>query len=233
MESQVQKALAIDSHARRKSSWINAHHRRDALLDIASPSGLFENMDSLGPTQSPEQEESMPQVSPIDRLSDVLKELFEDNIFGGVDDDFVEDTFALLEPTPLDTSRMNVVDRLPLNLYNAQNHHISIFREMYCTNNNAEHGPLGFSQHSITVMPCDASDPSIFDATYKRKRQVDGGVDQSIPKSQLEQQGEEEAQSQDRQILSSCKPVMRIDNRWNLLTIRIQVFRFSNYELCH
>jgi hypothetical protein len=37
--------------------------------------------------------------------------------------------------------------------------------------------------------------------------------------------------SQDRQILSSCKPVMRIDNRCNLLTIRIQVFRFSNYEL--
>jgi hypothetical protein len=40
-------------------------------------------------------------------------------------------------------------------------------------------------------------------------------------------------ESQDGQILSSCKPVMRTENRCNLLTRRIQVFRFSNYELCY
>jgi hypothetical protein len=66
---------------------------------------------------------------------------------------------------------------------------------MYCTNNSAENGPLRFFHRPFTVIPCcDASDPSIFDASCKRKRQLDGGVEKSIRKRQLEQQDEEEAQ---------------------------------------
>jgi hypothetical protein len=97
----------------------------------------------------------------------VLEELFEDDIFGSVDDDFADDDTFALEPTPLDTSRMKIVNWLPVNLYNAQDHHISIFGEMYSTDNNTEHGPMRFSSYRpLTVMPFDASDPSIFDASF-------------------------------------------------------------------
>jgi hypothetical protein len=148
--------------------------------------------DSFGPMQSIQQE-SMAKASLIDRLSNVLEELFGDDIFGSVDDDFADDIFAL-EPTPLDASRMNVVDRLPLNLNNVQDHHISIFREMYSSKNNTEHGHLPFSHRTFTVMPCDASDPSNSDASWKLKRRLDGGVEQSIPKRELGEQEEKEAQ---------------------------------------
>jgi hypothetical protein len=134
----------------------------------------------------------MAQISHIDMLSDVLEELSSNDIFGWADEDFANATLAL-EPTPLGTSRMNVVYRLPLNLYKTQDHHISIFRAIFSTKSNPDQESLRCSR-PFTVMPCDASDPSIFDASCKRKRQLDGLIEQSIPKRQPEQQDEEEAQ---------------------------------------
>jgi hypothetical protein len=186
----------IDDLARKHAAFFKnkPYYRRDTLVDIISP-GLFENMDSLGPMQSLQQE-SMPRVSPDDLISDVLEELFGDDIFDSADDDFADATLAL-EPTPLDTSQMNIVDRLPLNLYNAQDHHISLFSEILSNteeSNSDQEKSLGFSQHSFTFIPCVLGPNSIPDVSRKRKHQAKGVVKQSTLKRQIEQQDEEDVQ---------------------------------------
>jgi hypothetical protein len=184
-------AHSIDNDAI-KASWGNAacfnksDYRRDSLLGIAS-SSLFANMDSLGPMQSLHQE-SVARVSPLNMISEVLQELSGDDTFGRADDDFA-DTLAL-EPTPLDTSRMKIVDRLPLNRYNTRD--LSLFKETISTKNNSGE-PLRFS-HPATTMSC-LPDMSTSDSSRKRKHQLEGVVQQSKSKRQREkqQQDEEEA----------------------------------------
>ena len=160
-----------------------ADHRLDTLLGIAS-SSLFASMESLGPVQS-FQQESRAQVSPLDMIAEVLEELSGDEIFGSADGD-VADTFAL-EPTPLDTSRMNVVDSLPLNLFYTQD--ISLLKETHSTKNIYEE-PLPFS-HPVTPMSC-LPDMSASDSSRKRKHQFQGAVQQVMSKGQRKEQEDEE-----------------------------------------
>ena len=165
-----------------------ADYRLDTLLGIAS-SSLFANMESLGPVPS-FQQESRARVSPLDMISEVLlEELSEEEIVGSADvDHVVADTFAL-EPTPLDTSRMNIVDSLPLNLYYTQD--LSLFKETHSTKNiSAE--PLPFS-HPVTPISC-LPDMSTSGSSRKRKHQLEDAVQQIIAKgNRKEQQDEEEA----------------------------------------
>jgi hypothetical protein len=185
---------ADDSENEAKASWGDAacfnksDYRLDTLLGIAS-SSLFANMEleSLGPMQS-FQEESRPRVNPLDMISEVLEELSGDEIFGSADDDF-EDTFAL-EPTPLDTSRMNIVDSLPLNLYNTKD--ISLFKETLSTRNTSEK-PLPLS-HPVTPMSC-LPDTSTSDSSRKRKHQLEGVLQQTMSKGQREQERQDEEEA--------------------------------------
>jgi hypothetical protein len=161
-------------------------YKRDSLLDIAS-SSLFANMESLGPMQSLQQE-SIPRVSPLDMISEVLEQLSGNDIFGGAGDDLA-DNFAL-EPTPLDTSRMNIVDSLPLNLYNTQD--LSLFKDTLSTNNTSEE-PLRFS-HPVTPISC-VPDMSTSHSSRKRKHQSEGDVQQSVSKGKREKQQQDEEES--------------------------------------
>ena len=186
----------IDNDDRRKTSWGNAalfnksDYRQETLVGAAS-SSLFANMDSLGPMQHQYlEQDSMDRVSPRDMISQVLDEISEDDIFGSANDEFA-DTFAL-EPTPVDITRMSIVDRLPLNLYNSA-YGIWLFKEEALSTNNNFEEPRCFS-HRVTFMPC-VSDPSAPNATRKREHQLDGVVQPSMSKRQLiieEQQDDEE-----------------------------------------
>jgi hypothetical protein len=183
-----------------KASWGNATfftksaYRRESLLGIAS-SSLFTNTESPGLSMQP----PMARVSPEDMISEVLEELSStsgDDIFGSADDDLA-DTLAF-EPRPLDTSRMNIVDSLPLNLYNMNTQDLSLFKETLFNNNNyntttAEEPRLGSSHPAVTSMMIWVSDMSTSDSSRKRQHQLEGVIQQSISKRQREQQDEVEA----------------------------------------
>ena len=170
-----------------------ADYRLDTLLLGIASSSLFANMESLGPVLSFQQESrARARVGPLDMISEVLlEELSEEEIVGSADvDHVVADTFAL-EPTPLDTSRMNIVDSLPLNLYYTQD--LSLFKETHSTKNISEEPPLPFS-HPVTFMPwCGVSDISTSgDSSRKRKHQLEGNVQETVSKGQRKQQQDEE-----------------------------------------
>jgi hypothetical protein len=193
----------IDIGAAMKTSWgrnvaffnESSDYRIDSLLGIAS-SSLFADMESPGSMHQSHQEESIPRVSPLDMISEVLEQLSGDAIFGSDDDDFADN--CALEPTPLDTSRMYIVDSLPLNLYNAPQD-LSLFKETLSTKNTSEERLRFFHQEADAPIPyaptADVSTSS--DTSRKRKHQLDGDVQQSVPKRQREkqqQQDEEESQ---------------------------------------
>ena len=239
-QSNGKHAHDVDNDTRRKkASWRNAaffnswdYRQQDILLGIAS-SSPFANMESLGPMQLSLQQESMARVLiPEDMIPEVLEE--------GL---LIADTFAL-EPTPIDTSRMNIVCRLPLNLYSTQNisifkailstksdsnesrcfsppvtsmqnmskrqvveqqdrlplnlcntKDISLIKETLSTKNNFEE-PHRFSP-PVTFMPCISyiRVSSSADASRKySKHLLEGAVQQSMSKRQVEQHDEEEAQ---------------------------------------
>ena len=184
----------IDNDAKRKASWGNAtlfnksDYRQETLLGVAS-SSLFANMDSLGPMQHPSLEQDpMDRVSPGDMISQVLEEISEDDVFGTYK---FADNFAL-EPTPVDTSRMSIVDRLPLNLYNSTQGTSLFKEETLSTKNNFEE--LRRFCHRATFMPY-VSDPSTPGASRKREHQLDGVVQSSMPKRQLEEQQDDEEEA--------------------------------------